>query len=65
MTDREIEKAFDEAQKKWLDESSPTFTDRKKQRYFFFAGSEFGLAQAKKIYGESMENVGKMIGETK
>lgn len=58
----EIEKAFEEAQKKWNEEASVGSNENyhaRKERFFFFAGSEFGVAATKKIYNETF---GKRLG---
>lgn len=59
MTDEQAEKAFTEAQERWIAQNAPF--NSKSQRYFFFAGSEFGLASAKEIYNESLDNVAAII----
>jgi hypothetical protein len=53
MTNEQIENAFNEAQERWHAENKGTPHYDSQQRYFFSAGSEFGLASAKEIYNES------------
>lgn len=64
MTDEQAEKAFNEAQERWIAHNPAVPFNSKSQRYFFFAGSEFGLASAKEIYSESMDNVAAIIDYT-
>lgn len=59
MKDAEIEKAFTEASDRW-DAKHPQnnpgeFRKSTFARFFFFAGSEFGLASAKEMYNETHE----------
>ena len=68
MTNEQIELAFNEASKRW-DAEHPLnnpgeFANSRHARYFFFAGSEFGLASAKGIYAEThTESLGEGKGE--
>lgn len=63
MTDEQIEPAFNEAQAQWIAERPGVGYATDSQRYFFFVGSEFGLALAKEIYSETLGNVGKLIDD--
>jgi len=55
MTNEAIEKEFDEAQLQWLRANPNVDFDTRQHRYFFFAGSEFGLSAAQRMYNESHE----------
>ena len=56
MTDEQIESAFNDALRRWQDEhGDDVLGGRQMVRYFFFAGSEFGLASAKEIYSETFQ----------
>lgn len=57
MTNEQLEKGFIDASKQW-DKSHPAnnpdeFLKSTSARYFFFAGSEFGVAITKEIYNET------------
>lgn len=52
MTNEELETAFTEAQDRWLVANPSTAFNRNQQRYFFWAGSEFGM----KVVGEIHRN---------
>ena len=55
MTDEQIETAFNEAQERWNKQHPYEAINHAAARYFFFAGSEFGLASAKEIYSETFQ----------
>lgn len=65
MTNQELEQGFIDASKQW-DRSHPAnnpneFLRNTAARYFFFAGSEFGVSITKEIYSET---IGKLEAKT-
>lgn len=52
MTDDQLEAAFTKAQNKWLLANPHTAFNTNQQRYFFWAGAEFGM----KVVGEIHRN---------
>jgi hypothetical protein len=50
MTNEQIEAAFEAARYEWIAKSGE---ESDKARYFFFAGSQFGLESTREIYNES------------
>lgn len=53
MTNEELEKGFVDAQQQWIDANPATAFSSKQQRYFFWAGSQFGVKVTRAIYDES------------
>lgn len=55
MTDQEMEVAFEKAYLRWQEANPSETINNSDARYFFWAGSEFGLQSAQQIYGELLK----------
>ena len=58
MNDQEIEQAFQKAQDEWLEENKGVAYNNSQQRYFFFAGAEFGAV----ALGQTLTKAGEIEG---
>lgn len=68
MTNEELERGFDDAREQWNAKNVRQVDDdyelRRLARYFFWAGSTFGVQATKQIYAEGYNRQQEIINET-